>query len=88
VSKERMERVQLMLSPELSAWLDQLSSEIREHTGASVSRSEITRAALTTLRELHRLGEAACVGKLAGCKSCAELTIAGVATVRSSVRRG
>ena len=84
---EQLERVQLMLSRELSDWLDQLASEIREQTGAHVSRSEITRAALKTLREVHRLGTAGCFGSLAVCKSCAELTVAGVVTVRSAAQQ-
>lgn len=82
---ERLERVQLMLSRELSEWLDRLSVEIREKTGAAVSRSEITRAALATLREVHRLGVDG--WDLAGCRSGADLTVAGVATVRRAAQR-
>ncbi len=77
MSSERLERVHLMLSPELSKGLDELAVEIRGRTGASVSRSEITRAALSTLRELHRLGAVGCFGSLADCKSSSELTISG-----------
>jgi len=86
MSSERLERVQLMLSRQQSKWLDQLAQEIRERTGAKVSRSEITRAALSTLTELHRLGTAGCFDSLATCKSSAELTVAGVLALRKSAQ--
>ena len=36
-------------------WLDQLAAEILARSGATISRSEIARAAIATFRELHRL---------------------------------
>jgi hypothetical protein len=52
---ERLERVNVMLSRQDSSFLDQLPEEIHTQTGARVSRSEIVRAALAGLKELHRL---------------------------------
>lgn len=51
----RLERVNLMLEREESEWLDKLAQSIKDQTGAKVSRSEIVRAAIAGLRELHRL---------------------------------
>ncbi len=51
----RLYRYNLLLTDSESTWLDQLAEEIRATTGAKVSRSEIVRAALAGLRELHRL---------------------------------
>ena len=50
----RLERFNVVLSLQESEWLNQLSAEIQAQTGAQVSRSEIIRAALAGLRELHR----------------------------------
>lgn len=49
-------RVNLMLSREDSDWLDQFAAEVRHKSGARLSRSEIVRAAVATLRELQALG--------------------------------
>ena len=52
---ERLYRSNIMLGDEDSRWLDQLAAEIHTATGAKVSRSEIVRASIAGLRELHRL---------------------------------
>jgi len=49
----RMERFNIVLPREDSEWLDVLAWQIRAQTGAKVSRSEIVRAAIAGLRELH-----------------------------------
>jgi hypothetical protein len=82
-TRAKLERVNLMLSPADSGWLDELAAEIRTRTGAKLSRSEITRAAIATMRELHRYGDTLRFGALAACKSETELSIAGVLAVRS-----
>lgn len=48
-----MERVNIMLAPDESEWLDALVREIQAQNGGKVSRSEIVRAALAGMRELH-----------------------------------
>jgi hypothetical protein len=55
---ERLERVNVMLERQESDWLDQLAAEIHTETGAKVSRSEIVRAGIAGMRELHRLAPA------------------------------
>jgi hypothetical protein len=55
---ERLERVNIMLARQESEWLDELAAEIHTSSGAKVSRSEIVRAAIAGLRELHRLAPA------------------------------
>jgi hypothetical protein len=84
-----LERVNLMLKRDDSAWLDRLANEIRANTGVNVSRSEIVRAALSTMAELHRLALTATphLFSLAACKSEGELTVAGILAVRSAVVR-
>ncbi|HTX36452.1 MAG TPA: hypothetical protein VME43_15590 [Bryobacteraceae bacterium] len=79
-----LERVNLMLARRDSAWLDSLANEIRVNTGAKVSRSEIVRAALSTLAELHRLAPMAPTRliPLHSCKSRDELALAGTLAVR------
>jgi hypothetical protein len=52
---ERLNRYNLLLADAESAWLDKLCEEIHTQTGAKVSRSEIVRAAIAGIRELHRL---------------------------------
>lgn len=82
-----LERVNLMLDAEGSAWMDQLAEEIRVKTGARVSRSEITRAALAMLRELHRLagGKPAGIPSLSVCKSEGDLIVLGTLAIRKAV---
>ena len=60
---EPLERFNLMIARNDSQWLDRLTREIHDRTGAKVSRSEIVRAAIGGLRELHRLEP------LSGCMS-------------------
>jgi hypothetical protein len=81
---ERLERFNVVLSLDDIAWLDQLAAEILASNGGKVSRSEILRAAVATLGELHR--RAPCrpdrLVPLAQCKSGSELAQAGVIAVR------
>lgn len=81
---ERLERFNVGLSLDDIAWLDQLGAEILAANGAKVSRSEIIRAAIATLRELHKWAPRY-PGKLlplAECKSGADLVMAGVIAMR------
>jgi hypothetical protein len=84
----RLERFQLLLAAKESEWLDELSAEILATTGAKVSRSEIVRAAIATLRELHRAAPAcpARLMPLGRCESGVALAQAGVLAVRWAVR--
>ena len=79
-----LERVNLMLTRDDSAWLDRLAHEIRENTGAKLSRSEIVRAALSTLAELHRLAPMfpARFRALHSCETKDELALMGILAVR------
>jgi len=52
---ERLYRYNVLFTDSESAWLDQLAEEIHAATGAKISRSEIVRAAIAGLRELHTL---------------------------------
>ena len=52
---EDLRRVNLILSRADSDFLVQLGREIDARTGAKVSRSEIVRASIAGMRELHRL---------------------------------
>lgn len=81
---ERLERFNVVLGTEDIAWLDQLATEIQTTTGAKPSRSEIIRAAVATLKELHRCAPR-CPTKLmplAQCKNGAGLVVAGILAVR------
>ena len=49
----RMERFNIVLPLDDSEWLDRIAWEIREKNGAKISRSEIVRAAIAGIRELH-----------------------------------
>jgi|SRR5215469_4481127 len=49
----RMERFNVVLPVDDSEWLDRFAWEIRDQNGAKISRSEIVRAAIAGLRELH-----------------------------------
>ena len=51
---ETLQRTNLMLTKGESEWLDAFAAEILATGGAKVSRSEIVRAALVGLRELHK----------------------------------
>jgi hypothetical protein len=74
---KRLERVNVMLSPADRTWLDQICEEIRVG-GGTVSRSEVTRAALAMLRELHTLMPE----MLRQCGSGVDLEVVGIAAVR------
>jgi Arc/MetJ-type ribon-helix-helix transcriptional regulator len=45
-------RVNLVLTGDLSRWLDEQAASIQQATGAAVNRSALVRAALRALREL------------------------------------
>ena len=80
----KLERVNLLLSRDDSAWLDALAAEIRANTGARVSRSEIVRAALSIMAELYRVAPT-CPDRLVPldrCKSGEELAVIGLLAVR------
>ena len=81
---ERLQRFNIVLGTEDISWLDQLAAEILASSGGKVSRSEIIRAAVATLRELHRCVPQSVPGliPLADCKSGADLMMAGVLAVR------
>ena len=87
-SEERLERFNVVLSLYDISWLDQLAGEILAVTAANVSRSEIIRAALATLRELHRTAPTrpARFLPLEKCRSGSELAIMGVIAVRWATR--
>lgn len=82
--EDALERVNLVLKRRDSAWLDTLANEIRVSTGVKISRSEIVRAALSTMAELHRRAPMAPARlmPLHSCKSGDELALAGVLAVR------
>jgi hypothetical protein len=82
--EERLERFNTVLSLDDIAWLDQLAAEIQASNGTKLSRSEIIRAAIATLRELHKWAPR-CPTKLlplAQCKGGADLVMAGVIAMR------
>lgn len=83
---ERLERFNIVLSVDDSAWLDQLATEMLAGTGAKVSRSEIIRAAIATLRELHRAAPDCPALRLAHCRSGSDLAMMGVVAVRRATR--
>jgi len=71
------------LRKDQSDWLDEMANEIRVASGSKVSRSEIVRAALATLREIHKLAQT--WGRLAPltvCKSGSDLEMVGVVCAR------
>ncbi len=86
---ERLERFNIVLSLDDSAWLDQLAAEMLAGSGAKVSRSEIIRAALATLHELH-LAAPDCPARfmpLAQCRTASDLAMLGVVAVRWATRQ-
>ena len=87
--EQRLERVNLMLGRDESAWLDQLGAEILEQTGAKVSRSEIVRAGIATLAELHRAAPSCPTTfvPLSTCKSGSALAQMGILAVRCATWR-
>jgi len=79
---ERRERFNVVLSIEDIAFLDQLAAEMAA-TGAKVSRSEIIRAAVAMLRDLHNAAPR-CPARfhpLQQCRSGSELVIMGSVAV-------
>ena len=80
----QLRRVNLVMSEDDLAWIDQLAGEIRENTRGSLSRSEIVEAGLRTLREIHRLDTAAPL-PLKVCSCGPLLHFAGILVVRAAV---
>ena len=74
-----MKRVNLMLSREDSVFLDKLAREIDDRVGARVSRSEIVRASIAGMKELHRLAP------LANCKNETDLAVHILLAVRAAI---
>jgi hypothetical protein len=79
-----LERWNVVLAVDDVVWLDRLGAEIAAATSAKVSRSEIIRAAVATLKELHR-----CASRyperlmpLAQCKSGTQLVVEVILAIR------
>jgi hypothetical protein len=72
-----MRRVNLILSRKDSVFLDNLAREIDDRVGARVSRSEIVRASIAGMRELHRLAplRPSRFSPLAACKNETALVV-------------
>jgi hypothetical protein len=86
---ERLYRYNLLLSDSENAWLDRLAEEILEQTGAKVSRSEIVRAAIAGMRELHHLtadGGASWFPPLTRGRSGADLAMLTVLAARCATK--
>jgi len=86
-NKEALKRVNLMLSRGDSEWLNAVATEIQQNTGATISRSEIVRAALATMAELHGLATRfpGQFMPLRCCKTGEELAVSGILAVRRAV---
>lgn len=81
----RLERFNIVLEPSDSEFLDRLVQEIRAVAGAKVSRSEIVRAAIAGLHELHRLtpeGGPSWLPPLNRCRSGSDLAVVAVLAAR------
>jgi hypothetical protein len=87
---DAMKRVNLILSREDSVFLDKLAREIDDRVGARVSRSEIVRASIAGMRELHRLAPLcpARFSPLAGCKNEAALAVQMLLAIRAALPEG
>jgi hypothetical protein len=84
---ERLERVNIMLSREDRRFLDQFAAEIRQQSGGSVSNSEIVRAGLAAMRELHRIGADSRYGPVTAARKGLDLRVLAVMAVRRGVLR-
>jgi len=84
---EDLRRVNLILSRAASDFLVQLGREIDARTGAKVSRSEIVRASIAGMRELHRLAPLcpARFSPLAACKNETDLAVQMLLAIRAAV---
>ena len=86
---QRLYRYNLLLSDEDSVFLDRLSEELHATTGSKISRSEIVRAAIAGLRELHRLAPD-CPSRFPGltaARSGEDLAMLSVVAARSATRK-
>jgi hypothetical protein len=79
VDTKGLRRVNLILSREDSVFLDKLAREIDDRVGARVSRSEIVRASVAGMRELHRLSP------VAACKSETDLAVQMLLAIRAAI---
>jgi len=87
---EDLARVNLILSREDSVFLDKLAREIDDRVGARVSRSEIVRASIAGMRELHRLAPL-CPSRfspLATCKNEMALGVQMLLAIRAAITGG
>jgi hypothetical protein len=82
VDTKGLRRVNLILSREDSVFLDKLTREIDDRVGARVSRSEIVRASIAGIRELHRLAP------LANCKDETALAVQMLLAIRAAITGG
>jgi len=82
IDEGRLERFNLVLALGEIAWMDQLAAEIRAASGAKISRSEIVRAALDGLRELHRMAPLCPHLALHTARSGSDLTVLAVLSAR------
>jgi len=82
-----MRRVDLILSREDSVFLDKLARDIDDRVGARVSRSEIVRASIAGMRELHRLAPLcpARFSPLAACKNETALAVMMILAIRAAI---
>ena len=82
-----MRRVNLILSREDSVFLDKLARDIDDRVGARVSRSEIVRASIAGMRELHRLAPLcpARFSPLAACKNETALAVMMILAIRAAI---
>jgi len=87
---EDLARVNLVLSRANSDFLDQLRREIDKRTGAKVSRSEIVRASIGGMRELHRLAPLcpARFSPLAAWKNETDLAVQMLLAIRAAMIGG
>jgi hypothetical protein len=76
-------RVNLMLSAQDSAWLNEFSEEVRHLTDGRISRSEIVRAALAALREVRTFASREGVLPLEQASNGAQLIAMTVLAVRN-----
>ena len=85
-----MRRVNLILSREDSVFLDKLARDIDDRVGARVSRSEIVRASIAGMRELHRLAPLcpARFSPLATCKNETALAVQMLLAIRAAITGG
>ena len=73
----RLERVNVMLSPQDRKWLSEITGQFRSR-GVDISGSEVVRAALAALRELRAIAP----DVIRACRSGTDMEVAGIAAIR------